>query len=124
MVKTSIQDIVGDVKPEKPPEKTARDRTIEFIKIPDNSDYEFVVDTILHDPHRFVHNMRVVLSKLRGIVKRKGAEVKPFKMKLVSVEKIDARFSKVMLRKSMDEIVEEVSDLIDELTLGKKEEKQ
>lgn len=90
------------------------------------------------DAERFVHNMRVEISRLKNYAETLGRVVIPFKMKVVDyqpgvyqVEEEDddgnmvtvEKHMKVTLKKAKGkdtELTKEVSDVLDEITAGVK----
>lgn len=89
------------------------------------------------DAERFVHNMRVELSRLKDLARQRGRVVVPFKMQVVDYlagewtiketideeEVISKKYMRVTLRKSRGkntQLVEEVSEIMDAITAGEK----
>lgn len=63
----------------------AKLETINFIRIPLESEHEFFVKGSVEDAKSFVHQMRVELSRFRDMIKQQGKVPRHFKMLLVSV---------------------------------------
>jgi len=70
----------------------AKDRVKDFLrnapKAPDKR-YRFTVHGSEGDAHKYVHRMRVELSRLRAAIKRRGLQIKSFKMRIEAIEAIE-----------------------------------
>jgi hypothetical protein len=66
----------------------AKLQAIDFVKSTneENEEYVFSVNGNEEAARRFVHRMRVELSRMRGYVKRRGRAIKHFKMIIVGFE--------------------------------------
>lgn len=68
----------------------AKARVIDFVKTTGlGEQYSFEFEGSESDARKYVHNMRVHLSRMRDIVRSAGGTVLPFKMKLISIERIE-----------------------------------
>lgn len=81
-------------------------RMLEFIKVPDNDYYEFVYAGNKFEAKKFIHRMRVELSRARGMATAAGKALKIFKMNIKKIEEftgeidaIDERSGKEVRRK-------------------------
>lgn len=100
---------------------------IGFIKLQGDTDYVFdlrVEQT--SDADKFIQRMRVELSRMRNFVRRKNLVVKPFRMKLISIDFTPARpnsldgVCKITLRKDKPDaqIARDVGEAFSYLTDG------
>lgn len=104
-----------------------RIHAIGFIKHSESSDYTFAIpaNDVL-EGQRFVQRVRVELSRMRTYVRNQGHAVKPFRMRLVSVEFVaepqdyENSYCKIVLRKDAPDaqIARDVSEVFGLLTNG------
>lgn len=105
-------------------EPKSRTDAKEFVRAPGNKNFTFTYRGVKVDAERHVHNMRVQLSKMRAIIRRRGGAVKPFKMNLIDIKESHdekGRIScKITLSKKApsQEIIDGVSEVLDEMTMG------
>ena len=108
-----------------------RQHAVGFIKHKGDADYVFTIPADSEiEGERFVQRIRVELSRMRKYVRDQGLVVKPFRMKLVSIEFVDACFGvamqdtpahcKITLRKDAPDaqIARDVADVFADLTGG------
>lgn len=93
----------------------AKIEVIKFVKETTMEDfYTFNFRGSLDDAKRFVHRMRVELSRMRDYVKSRGMSVKHFKMILIEYEEIEAgKRVKITLKKTQS--ARNVDNEIDEI---------
>lgn len=72
-------------------------RAVEFVRLPANAMYEIEIPK--GEGAKFVHRMRVELSKMRNIVKNAGHTLNKFKMLHVKTENVDEKTERVTLQK-------------------------
>lgn len=73
----------------------AKAQVIKFVKDTKlGGEYSFEIEGTEADARKYIHNMRVHLSRLRIMVRGYGKTVLPFKMKLVSIERVNGTDTK------------------------------
>ena len=68
----------------------AKQKLADFVRIPDNTEYHFVVIGNELDAKRFIERMRVELAKARGIKRARGHKLRKFKMLVVESRHVRA----------------------------------
>lgn len=113
----------------KPDTPLHRQHAIGFIKHKGEADYVFDIPAKTElDGTKFVQRIRVELSRMRRYVRDQGMVVKPFRMKLVSIEvfpvDLQDNFShehcKITLRKDAPDaqIARDVADVFTDISNG------
>lgn len=104
----------------------AKLQVIEFIKTQKDTPFSFVLeDFSVDEAARFVHRMRVELSRLRAEALRRNRVPKPFKMQLISIEHlatdanpINAKVTLMKVDTLQTEVTEEIDQIMDNLAGG------
>ena len=102
-------------------ESPAKLQVIHFVKnAVVGEDYVFEIKGTQRDAERFVHRMRVELSRLRNEVKRRQRIPRPFKMLLHSINVMGVH-QQVTLRKTIDanDVSSDVDEIFDDIAGGK-----
>lgn len=102
-------------------EMSAKLALMKFLKetnSPQPADFVIVLEnSTIKNAEKFVHRMRVELSRMRDMVRENGMIPRPFKMICVSIKEVDSRIT-ITLRKQLSktmkisEDVEEVFDVL------------
>jgi hypothetical protein len=105
----------------------AKERMIDFIRETrsDGSIYSFTIQATREESERFVHRMRVELSRMRELVREKKRVIKEFKVLLDSIKTIKhgdgLHYSKITLKRTsgkMPYVAPEIDKIFDELAGG------
>lgn len=102
-------------------ESPAKLQVIKFVKTAIiDKDYVFEIKGTQRDAERFVHGMRVELSRLRAEVIKRKLVPRPFKMLLYSITVI-GQFQQITLRKTIDanDVSSDVDEIWDNIAGGK-----
>lgn len=103
----------------------AKLKIIHFVKNSKvNEPYTFELEGTQRNAERFVHRMRVELSRLREEVKRRNLIPRPFKMLLQKIEFVPnaaINTQKITLLKVTDanDVSSDIDDIFDEIAGGK-----
>jgi hypothetical protein len=76
----TVPDLLAAV--EIPHTPTAKERLMEFVRIADNTLYEFDLPGNVKNAEQFVAYMRVELSRARQLMRDRGRKIRKFKMLL------------------------------------------
>lgn len=109
----------------KKPLSPAKQKVVDFITNTNPGENELFVFSFRgnqEQAEKFVHQMRVELSRMRQYVREQGRSVKAWKMILEGVEVVDDLNCKITLRRTISlsqQIANDVSDILEELDGGR-----
>lgn len=112
----------------KPTTSEAKLKVIKFIentKPGEQEIFKFDHEGDLHKAEKFIHRMRVELSRMRKYIRDRGKTIKAWKMIVVSIEKSEEKINHMTITlkrttSESQEVFNQVDNILDELEGGNK----